>query len=58
MSMASTRTTFTLDSDLAERARQLDINNSAIDCDEIQTVRRSSLTTRVGSVTDTTMHDV
>lgn len=27
--MASTRTTFTLDSDLAERARQLDINISA-----------------------------
>ena len=42
MSMATTRTTFTLDSDLAERARQLDINISAAARGGVATAVRSA----------------
>ncbi len=43
MSMASTRTTFTLDSDLAERARQLDINISAAAREGVAAAVRAAL---------------
>ncbi len=41
--MASTRTTFTLDDELAERARQLDINISAAARDGVAAAVRSAL---------------
>jgi len=43
MSMASTRTTFTLDSDLAERARQLGINISAAAREGVAAAVRAAL---------------
>ena len=42
--MASTRTTFTLDGDLAERARALDINISAAAREGVAAAVRSALT--------------
>jgi len=42
--MASTRTTFTLDDALAERARQLDINVSAAARDGVAAAVRTALT--------------
>ncbi len=41
--MASTRTTFTLDDQLAERARQLDINISAAARDGVEAAVRAAL---------------
>ncbi len=41
--MASTRTTFTLDSDLAEKARQLDINISAAAREGVAAAVRAAL---------------
>jgi hypothetical protein len=41
--MASTRTTFTLDDSLAERARQLDINVSAAARDGVAAAVRAAL---------------
>ncbi|MBA3605795.1 MAG: type II toxin-antitoxin system CcdA family antitoxin [Actinomycetota bacterium] len=41
--MASTRTTFTLDESLAERARQLDINISAAARDGVAAAVRAAL---------------
>lgn len=43
MSMASTRTTFTLDDELAERARQLNINVSAAARDGVAAAVRAAL---------------
>ncbi len=43
MSMASTRTTFTLDDELAERARQLGINISAAARDGVAAAVRTVL---------------
>ncbi len=43
--MASTRTTFTLDDELAERARQLDINISAAARDGVAAAVRAALST-------------
>jgi post-segregation antitoxin (ccd killing protein) len=41
--MASTRTTFTMDSDLAERARRLDINISAAAREGVEAAVRVAL---------------
>ena len=43
MGMASTRTTFTLDSELAERARRLNINISAAARDGVAAAVRTAL---------------
>ena len=44
MSMATTRSTFTLDSELAERARQLDINISEAAREGVAAAVRTALT--------------